>query len=113
MVGHTGVYEAAVKAVEALDVCIGRVYEAVQKMDGEMLITADHGNVEQMMDYDSGQVHTQHTTEFVPLIYVGKMPATVAQGGVLADIAPTLLQLMNLPVPAEMTGRCLVEMVTE
>lgn len=113
MVGHTGVYAAAVKAVEALDVCIGRVYQAVQKMDGEMLITADHGNVEQMMDYDSGQVHTQHTTEYVPFIYVGRKVARIAQGGILADVAPTLLQLMDLPVPPEMTGRALVEMVTE
>ena len=112
MVGHTGVYAAAVKAVEALDVCIGRVYDAVQKMDGEMLITADHGNVEQMMDYDSGQVHTQHTTEFVPLIYVGNHAATIVTGGILADVAPTLLQLMDIPVPADMTGRSLLDMVT-
>jgi 2,3-bisphosphoglycerate-independent phosphoglycerate mutase len=75
-----------------------------------MLITADHGNVEQMMDYDSGQVHTQHTTEFVPLIYVGPRAAEIESGGVLADVAPTLLNLMQLPVPAEMTGRNLVRL---
>ena len=73
-----------------------------------MLITADHGNVEQMMDYDSGQVHTQHTTECVPLIYIGQRQVQIRQGGILADIAPTLLQLMSLPVPSEMTGRDLL-----
>ena len=108
MVGHTGIFSAAVKAVEALDVCVGRVSEAVIKMKGHMLITADHGNVEQMMDYDSGQVHTQHTTEHVPLIYVGTEQVTVRDGGILADIAPTILSLMHLPLPAEMTGRTLL-----
>ena len=105
MVGHTGVFAAAVKAVETLDQCVGRIYQAVQAAAGEMLITADHGNVEQMMDYHSGQVHTQHTTEHVPLIYVGQRQACVRQGGILADIAPTLLQLMNVPIPSEMSGR--------
>lgn len=108
MVGHTGIFSAAVKAVEALDVCVGRVSEAVIKMKGHMLITADHGNVEQMMDYDSGQVHTQHTTEHVPLIYVGTEHVTVREGGILADIAPTILTLMHLPIPVEMTGRSLL-----
>lgn len=110
MVGHTGVFNAAVSAVEALDQCIGRVYDAVMAQGGHMLITADHGNVEQMMDYDSGQVHTQHTTEYVPLIYVGPTSASIAAGGVLADVAPTLLNLMQLPVPSDMTGRNLVEL---
>ncbi|XID75100.1 2,3-bisphosphoglycerate-independent phosphoglycerate mutase [Alkanindiges sp. WGS2144] len=110
MVGHTGVFDAAVKAVEALDQCMGRVYQAVMAQGGHMLITADHGNVEQMMDYDSGQVHTQHTTEFVPLIYVGSTGAVIEQGGVLADVAPTLLNLMQIPVPQEMTGRNLVHL---
>ncbi len=108
MVGHTGVFSAAVKAVEALDTCIGRVYEAVNRMHGHMLITADHGNVEQMMDYDSGQVHTQHTTELVPLIYVGPEQVSVRTGGILADVAPTILSLMQLPIPAEMTGHSLL-----
>lgn len=108
MVGHTGVFSAAVKAVEALDVCVGRVSDAVIKMKGHMLITADHGNVEQMMDYDSGQVHTQHTTEHVPLIYIGTENVTVREGGILADIAPTILTLMHLPIPTEMTGRTLL-----
>lgn len=108
MVGHTGVFNAAVKAVEAVDLCLGRVYEAVMAQKGHMLITADHGNVEQMQDYHSGQVHTQHTTELVPFIYVGPTQATIAEGGVLADVAPTLLSLMHLPVPAEMQGRNLI-----
>ena len=108
MVGHTGVFDAAVKAVEAVDSSLGRVYEAVMAQKGHMLITADHGNVEQMQDYISGQVHTQHTTEHVPLIYVGPTVATISEGGVLADIAPTLLSLMKLPIPNDMKGRNLV-----
>jgi 2,3-bisphosphoglycerate-independent phosphoglycerate mutase len=108
MVGHTGIFNAAVKAVEALDTCIGRLYDAVTEMNGEMLITADHGNAEQMQDPDSGQAHTAHTCELVPFVYVGKRKAHILQGGVLSDVAPTLLQLMNIPVPKEMTGRNLV-----
>ena len=108
MVGHTGVFDAAVKAVEAVDISLGRVYEAVRAQKGHMLITADHGNVEQMQDYVSGQVHTQHTTEHVPFIYVGPTAAEIAEGGVLADVAPTLLSLMNLPIPSDMKGRNLV-----
>lgn len=110
MVGHTGVFDAAVKAVEAVDTCLGRLYEAIQANQGHMLITADHGNVEQMQDYISGQVHTQHTTEAVPFIYVGPKEATIADGGVLADVAPTLLNLMKLDVPAEMKGRNLIQL---
>ena len=83
-------FDAAVKAVETVDICLGRVYDAVMANKGHMLITADHGNVEQMQDYESGQVHTQHTTELVPFIYVGPTQATIAEGGVLADVAPTL-----------------------
>lgn len=113
MVGHTGVFDAAVKAVEAVDACLGRVYDAVMAMQGHMLITADHGNVEQMQDYESGQVHTQHTTELVPFIYVGPTQAVIAEGGVLADVAPTLLNLMQIPVPAEMQGRNLITLVRE
>lgn len=110
MVGHTGVFTAAVKAVEAVDTCLGRLYEAIQANQGHMLITADHGNVEQMQDYVSGQVHTQHTTEAVPFIYVGPTDATIAEGGVLADVAPTLLNLMKIDVPAEMKGRNLIQL---
>ena len=110
MVGHTGIFDAAVKAVEAVDSCLGRVYEAVMAQKGHMLITADHGNVEQMQDYHSGQVHTQHTTEAVPFIYVGPTAATIADGGVLADVAPTLLTLMHIAVPEEMKGRNLIHL---
>lgn len=110
MVGHTGVFDAAVKAVEAVDLCLGRLYDAINAKHGHMLITADHGNVEQMQDYVSGQVHTQHTTELVPFIYVGPTDARIADGGVLADVAPTLLSLMQLAIPAEMQGRNLIEL---
>lgn len=112
MVGHTGVYEAAIKAVETLDTCLGRVEEALLKTGGQALITADHGNCEQMLDYDSGQHHTQHTTELVPLVYIGNREVSLSGGGgVLPDIAPTLLGLMGLPQPEEMSGRNLAEVV--
>ncbi|HEY6131039.1 MAG TPA: 2,3-bisphosphoglycerate-independent phosphoglycerate mutase, partial [Halioglobus sp.] len=105
MVGHTGVFDAAVKAVEVLDVCLGRVERALQQAGGQALITADHGNCEQMLDYESGQRHTQHTTDLVPLVYIGpKKLGLQSAGGILADIAPTLLGLMDVPKPAEMTG---------
>lgn len=110
MVGHTGVFEAAVKAVECLDGCMGRIVNALEKVGGEALITADHGNVEQMEDVMTGQAHTAHTCEPVPFIYVGKRPARIREGGVLADVAPTLLTLLGLPVPPEMTGRSIVEL---
>lgn len=109
MVGHTGVYAAAVKAVEVLDECLGRVEQALRQVGGQALITADHGNCEQMLDYESGQQHTQHTTDLVPLVYVGpKQIRLQPTGGKLADIAPTLLSLMDLPQPKEMTGHNLL-----
>jgi 2,3-bisphosphoglycerate-independent phosphoglycerate mutase len=104
MVGHTGVYEAAVKAVETLDACIAQVVDAVRDVDGQLLITADHGNAEQMRDPATGQAHTAHTSLPVPLIYVGK-PARAIEGGKLSDIAPTLLTLMGMEIPQEMTGK--------
>ena len=110
MVGHTGVFEAAVKAVECLDKCMGRIVEALDKVGGEALITADHGNVEQMEDAMTGQAHTAHTCEPVPFIYYGKRKLKVREGGVLADVAPTMLTLLGLPVPTEMTGRSIVEL---
>lgn len=110
MVGHTGVFDAAVKAVECLDHCMGRIVEALDKVGGEALITADHGNVEQMEDAMTGQAHTAHTCEPVPFIYYGKRPLRIREGGVLADVAPTMLTLLGLPVPAEMTGRSVVEL---
>src|SRR5690606_3144776 len=110
MVGHTGVFAAAVKAVEALDKCLQSLIDAVGRSGGDMLITADHGNCEQMMDYDSGQVHTQHTTDRVPFVYVGprKVNMRADTDGKLADVAPTVLALLQLPQPAEMTGRSLI-----
>jgi 2,3-bisphosphoglycerate-independent phosphoglycerate mutase len=110
-VGHTGIFAAAVKAVEAVDLCIGRVEAAVNKMGGEMFITADHGNVEQMFDDASQQPLTAHTTGPVPFIYVGPRKVKLLQGGVLADVAPTLLKLMGIHAPTEMQGRSLVEFV--
>lgn len=108
MVGHTGVYEAAVRAVETLDSCIGRVESALLAHDGQALITADHGNCEQMVDYDSGQPHTQHTTDPVPLIYIGNTSRKLRTGGILADVAPTLLDMMGVSKPAAMTGSSLI-----
>ncbi|OMH25830.1 2,3-bisphosphoglycerate-independent phosphoglycerate mutase [Motiliproteus sp. MSK22-1] len=108
MVGHTGNFDAAVKAVEALDHCLGQVIEAITSSGGQCLITADHGNVEQMLDPTSGQVHTAHTCEPVPLVYVSPFDTTALKDGALSDIAPTLLELMNLDIPAEMTGKPLV-----
>lgn len=108
MVGHTGVFEAAVKAVEALDQCLGRVIAAVEKVGGECLITADHGNVEQMLDDDNDQPLTSHTSLPVPLVYVGKRQVAFTGKGTLADIAPSLLHLMGLPQPPEMTGHNLI-----
>ena len=109
MVGHTGVFPAAVKAVETLDECLGRVVSAINEAGGELLITADHGNCEQMADHSTGQPHTAHTTELVPLVYVGthKDLQLKDHGGVLSDIAPTMLKLMALPQPEEMTGTAL------
>jgi len=111
MVGHTGNYAAAVAAVETLDECLGRIEAALLDVGGEALITADHGNCEQMMDHAAGQQHTQHTTELVPLVYIGhRHPTLQSQGGVLADVAPSLLALMGLPKPEEMTGHSLVDL---
>ncbi|HTP48151.1 MAG TPA: 2,3-bisphosphoglycerate-independent phosphoglycerate mutase [Casimicrobiaceae bacterium] len=107
MVGHTGNLEAATRAVEVLDACIGRVVAAQLARGGEVLITADHGNVEMMHDPATGQPHTAHTLNLVPCLYVGRRAALRA-GGALQDIAPTLLSVMGLPQPPEMTGRPLV-----
>jgi 2,3-bisphosphoglycerate-independent phosphoglycerate mutase len=111
MVGHTGVFSAAVKAVECLDTCVGRIVAALAKVGGEALITADHGNVEQMEDECTGQAHTAHTCEPVPFIYVGKRPLKLRHDGVLADVAPTMLRLMGLAQPAEMTGKSIIELL--
>lgn len=110
MVGHTGVFSAAVAAVECLDHCLGRIVAALDTVGGEALITADHGNVEQMEDECTGQAHTAHTCEPVPFIYVGQRAAKMRDDGVLADVAPTMLTLMGLPIPPEMTGRSIIEL---
>lgn len=109
MVGHTGVFDAAVSAVETLDHCLGEIEQAVIESGSQALITADHGNCEQMLDYESGQAHTQHTTEFVPLIHITALQRDfIEKPGILADVAPTLLDLMGLDVPAAMTGHSLL-----
>ncbi|MDO3381311.1 2,3-bisphosphoglycerate-independent phosphoglycerate mutase [Gilvimarinus algae] len=112
MVGHSGVFDAAVAAVEAVDTCIGRVVEASRKVGGEVLITADHGNCEEMFDPESGQVSTQHSTLPVPLVYVSERQGSIAEGGSLADVAPTMLHLMGLEQPEEMSGRNLISLTS-
>lgn len=107
MVGHTGVFEAAVKAVEAVDECVGKVVTASREMDGVALITADHGNADKMIDTD-GSPFTAHTTNLVPFCVVG-YPCELREGGRLADIAPTMLKIMGLPQPAEMTGESIIK----
>ena len=109
MVGHTGVIPAAVNAVEAVDQCVGTAVEAIKKADGVLFICADHGNAEKMIDYETGEPHTAHTTNPVPFVLVNYDEAyTLREGGRLADIAPTLLEIMGLPQPAEMTGESLL-----
>jgi 2,3-bisphosphoglycerate-independent phosphoglycerate mutase len=107
MVGHTGNLAAATRAIEVLDECIGRVVTAMKEAGGEVLITADHGNAETMLDPETGQAHTAHTLNLVPLLYVGRK-ARVRDGGALQDVAPTLLAMMGLPAPPQMTGKSLV-----
>ena len=109
MVGHTGVYEAAVKACEAVDHCIGRVVEALARVGGECLITADHGNAEMMVNPATGGIHTAHTNLPVPLIYVGR-EASIKDNGKLSDLAPTMLNLMGIEIPPQMTGKVLVDL---
>jgi 2,3-bisphosphoglycerate-independent phosphoglycerate mutase len=111
MVGHTGIMQAAVEAVETVDNCLGKVVAAVRKAGGTALITADHGNAEQMIDYATGEPHTAHTSNIVPFILVNDQmkDAVLREGGRLADIAPTMLQLMNLEKPKEMTGESLIK----
>ena len=109
MVGHTGVLDAAVKAVEAVDECVGRAVEAIKEVDGVMFICADHGNAEQLTDYETGAPFTAHTTNPVPFILVNYDPAyTLKEGGCLADIIPTLIETMGLEQPKEMTGKSLL-----
>ncbi len=109
MVGHTGVESAAIQAVEAVDACVGRAVEAVKETDGQMFICADHGNAEQLVDYNTGAPFTAHTTNPVPFILVNADPAyKLREGGCLADIIPTLIELMGMEKPEEMTGKSLL-----
>lgn len=109
MVGHTGSIEAASRAAEAVDEGVGRVLEALKANGGQALVTADHGNCEQMRDPETGQPHTAHTTLPVPLVYVGDRTISLHDGGALCDIAPSLLTLLDQPQPAEMTGHTLIQ----
>lgn len=109
MVGHTGVEAAAIKAIEVVDECVGKAVEALKEVDGQMFICADHGNAEQLKDYETGEPFTAHTTNPVPFILVNADPKyTLREGGCLADIVPTLLELMGMEQPAEMTGKSLL-----
>ena len=108
MVGHTGNIEAAIKAAEAVDVAIGKIARAVRDTGGALLITADHGNLEMMRDPSTGQPHTAHTVGPVPFVYLGPRAATLRSGGALRDVAPTILDLLGLPKPAEMSGTSLL-----
>lgn len=109
MVGHTGVEAAAIKAVEAVDECVGKAVDAIKEVDGQMFICADHGNAEQLIDYETGAPFTAHTTNPVPFIIVNADPAyTLREGGCLADIVPTMIELMGMEQPKEMTGKSLL-----
>ena len=109
MVGHTGVEKAAIQAVEAVDTCVGNAVEALKEVNGQMFICADHGNCEQLLDYETGAPFTAHTTNPVPFILVNYDEAyTLREGGCLADIAPTLIEMMGMEQPAEMTGKSLL-----
>lgn len=110
MVGHTGNYDAAIKAVEALDTAVGRVVTAMQDIGGEIIIIADHGNCEEMYDYVSHQQHTQHTTNLVPFIYIGRK-ATIKSNGALKDVAPSMLAIFGIQQPNEMTGHNLIQFI--
>ena len=108
MVGHTGVFDAAVKAVEAVDRCVGKIVPVILECGGQILLTADHGNADDMIDEEGNPV-TSHSVNPVPLVHIAQEPAACIQsGGSLCDIAPTMLKLMGLAIPAEMTGRPLV-----
>lgn len=110
MVGHTGVLSAAVKAVETVDTCVGRTVEALLAAGGQMFLCADHGNCEQLIDYETGEPFTAHTTNPVPFILINYDPEyTLMEGGRLCDIAPTLLAMMGLVQPEEMTGHSLLQ----
>ena len=108
MVGHTGVMEAAIKAIETLDKCVPQIVDAVLAKDGQILLTADHGNADEMLTAE-GNVMTAHSLADVPLVHIANEPKQLADGGRLCDISPTLLDLMGLDAPEEMTGHSLVK----
>ncbi|HEX9454953.1 MAG TPA: 2,3-bisphosphoglycerate-independent phosphoglycerate mutase, partial [Candidatus Binatia bacterium] len=109
MVGHTGNFEASVKAVELIDECLGKVVDAILSKKGKIIITADHGNIEQLVDYDTGKPHTAHTTNLVPVILIDEehQKCRLNQGSAI-DVAPTVMRLLGLSQPAEMTGHSLI-----
>ena len=109
MVGHTGILKAAVQAAEVIDDCLKQVVSAMRGIGGAVIITADHGNLEQMVDYTTGEPHTAHTLNPVPCIIVDERPHALRASGILADLAPTILQLMGIPQPREMTGVSLIK----
>jgi len=111
MVGHSGNFDATVKAIETIDYCLGEVVPAVRNVGGEVIVTADHGNAEQMFDCHTGQPHTAHTINPVPFIYLGRPASIIKQSGALSDIAPTMLTLLGLPIPEEMTGTSILRIV--
>jgi 2,3-bisphosphoglycerate-independent phosphoglycerate mutase len=109
MVGHTGNFEAAIKAVEVIDECLGKVVDATLAKKGKVIITADHGNIEQLIDYDTGMPHTAHTMNLVPVVLIDDEHRNCRLNpGTGIDIAPTVLRLLGLPQPAEMTGHSLI-----
>ena len=101
MVGHTGNFDAAVKAIETLDVSLGKIWSAIESVGGEMLVTADHGNAERMVNHETGQPHTAHTNNVVPLLFAGRA-ADCVEGGTLYDMAPNRLSLLGVAVAEEM-----------
>lgn len=109
MVGHTGNINATISAIETIDACLGDVKNAIEKVGGELLITADHGNAEMMYDPKTEQAHTAHTSNLVPFVYLGREAEITNENGKLSDIAPTILHLLNLPQPSEMTGQSLLK----
>jgi 2,3-bisphosphoglycerate-independent phosphoglycerate mutase len=111
MVGHTGNFQATLQALETIDFCLGKIVTALESTQGEMILTADHGNAECMFDEKTGQPHTAHTSDPVPFIYKGRPAKIIHQTGALCDVAPTLLYLMGLKIPEEMTGKSLLELM--
>jgi 2,3-bisphosphoglycerate-independent phosphoglycerate mutase len=105
MVGHSGVLPAAIKAIETIDICLGRVVDAIRARGGNVIITSDHGNAEQMIDPETGEPFTAHTTYPVPFILIGDYHGKLADGGSLQDIAPTMLGILGIAEPPQMTGR--------